>query len=1495
MFGKPQVGTVRREFLVRDFFARSLVRKLALAIVGLTLAITFVQGTLSYLEARRALQAEVVGRLESIRHSKRLQILDYLSMAGIRTSLLARGPEVATALQRLLGPSRVCATGAARTLETSSDAYKAIHGELVPLFKDRLLSQVCDGIVLLCAEHGHVLFSLDDGDALASLGINAVKSGGLARLCKKVVRSAKVAVEDFDCLDKESPRPVMLFGAPVLDERQRVVAVLVEQFTSRGLDQMMHKDMELGAMGEIVLVGEDKLLRARLRLSPGEAILSLRIDTTATREALAGRTGTGVMIDYRGIEVLAAYQLLGLRQAAGVDFDWAIVVKQTTAEAFGPSDLVRQKALGVALGALLLALTVGVTLARSLTGNVLGMVRVADRIAGGDLDSPIPISGCDEIGRLGESLQRMQSSLRQMRERNRQTGEELRKVGDYTRNLIESSIDPLVTIGPDGKITDVNRASEEATGIPRAQLVGTDFADYFTEPEKAQAGYRQVFKDGVVRDYPLELLHRGGRVMPVLYNAAVYKDEAGKVVGVFAAARDVTEARRADWIKTGLARLNDAMRGEDDVARLANTVLTELCTTVGAQVGVLYVTQDEGADAGTLSLLASYAHTQRKGVANRFRTGEGLVGQAALERKQIVISQVPDDYVRVVSGLGETPPRQLCVTPLMFEEQVRGVAELGTLGELDAARLEYLSQAAHGIGVAFETALGRARLSRELERSRAMAEKLQAQQEELKASNEELQQQADALTHSEQKLQTQQEELRVSNEELEEKNELLERQTREVEAARRALGEKAEEVALASKSKSEFLANMSHELRTPLNSLLILAKMLADNVEGNLSGKQVQYARTILDSGSDLLEQINDVLDLSKVESGTMDVNVSEVPFDEVNAFVERTFRQVADSKELEFEFVLEPGLPRAMRTDGRRLQQILRNLLSNAFKFTEEGKVALGIHRGRGGWSRDNASLESAEEVVAFAVSDTGIGIPKEKHALIFGAFQQADGTTSRRFGGTGLGLSISRELGWLLGGEITLQSEPGAGSTFTLFLPMAFPERSAQSPTRPTDASLAGGKRLPRAGQAGSSAGETMPPEVSGDDLQSFPVEWPRLEDDRACLAPGDRVVLIVEDDRAFAEILLELARERGFKGVVATTADQAIALSRNVKPAGITLDLRLPDKSGWSVLDLLKHDPATRHIPVHIISVEEERMRGLRQGALSFLQKPVTRPALAAAFAEIQEFLERPLRRLLVVEDNEVQRKAIVELVGNGDVQTTAVGTAGAALDALRGERFDCMVLDLKLPDMAGAELMARMQREPDLRHVPIVVYTGKELTEKEEVDLRRHASAIVVKGVHSPERLLEETALFLHRVESRLPAPKREMLDRARQLDSTLAGKKVLVVDDDMRNIFALVGVLEAHQLLTAYAENGRVAIELLQKTPDVDAVLMDIMMPIMDGYETIRAIRELAPFRRLPIIALTAKAMKGDREKCIEAGASDYIPKPVEVERLLSLLRVWLYR
>jgi signal transduction histidine kinase/CheY-like chemotaxis protein/HAMP domain-containing protein len=946
--------------------------------------------------------------------------------------------------------------------------------------------------------------------------------------------------------------------------------------------------------------------------------------------------------------------------------------------------------------------------------------------------------------------------------------------------------------------------------------------------------------------------------------------------------KDTTQKNNEqDWLKTNIARFNRLLQGQRDIRHVSNLILSQLVPLVNAHQALFYLTRQQDAQT-TLELVASYAAPSNRRPPLRLQLGEGLIGQCAIEKRSMLLCDAPHDYMRISSGLGEAKPISVIVLPALFEGEVKAVLELGSFERFSTIHTLFLDQLMESIGIVLNTLAANMQTEALLAQSQLLTAELQSQQNELKKTNDRLEQQATTLQRSEDLLRTQQEELRTKNEELVDKanllswqNQQVEAKNQEVERAKELLEEKAEQLALTSKYKSEFLANMSHELRTPLNSLLILSKLLADNADHNLSVKQIEFAQTIHRAGSELLALINDILDLTKIESGTVTLDVSTVHFAEIADNLQRTFEQVASGRRLRFAIELDPALPRAMTTDEKRLHQILRNLLSNAFKFTHEGHVELAIQRAKSGWSGGSETLNAATAVVAFMVTDSGIGIPTDKLKVIFEAFQQADGTTSRKYGGTGLGLSISREICRLLGGEITVRSLPGRGSCFTLYVPLTY-EYTGEAGAHLLEAASA---------QPAALSQETPPLLVA-----------PMLTDDRHLIQPGERVLLIIDDDPEFSQIMLDLAHDSGFKALVSPTGGGAISMVRRFHPSIITLDINLPDMDGWRLLDILKRTTETRHIPVHIISVQDPRERGMQMGAYSVLEKPVDHATLQGTLAASEAYIGRPTKELLLIEDDAVYSSELLRIIGNGNgnVSVTHVRTGQEALALLQQQSFDCTVLDLVLPDMDGVGLLEALRKQTG-RRMPIVIHTAKDLSAGEEAKLRNLVESFIVKSPDSVQQLFDETALFLHRAVAHMPPEQRLIIDRARRREPGLAGRKVLIVDDDIRNIFSLTGVLEQHDIEVLHAENGCHGIELLNRNPDIDMVLMDVMMPDMDGYETMRQIRADERFRKLPMIAITAKAMKGDREKCIEAGASEYISKPVDVDQMVSMMRVWLRR
>lgn len=960
-----------------------------------------------------------------------------------------------------------------------------------------------------------------------------------------------------------------------------------------------------------------------------------------------------------------------------------------------------------------------------------------------------------------------------------------------------------------------------------------------------------------------------------------------------------SETDAKNWLLTGNSKLNEKLIGDQSIAELANNTISFLCTYLKANIGAVYLLDDKD---NTLMLGGKFAFSSSKDTQEKFNLNEGLIGQSAWEQKQIYLTDISEDQIRITSSVLNAKPKNLLITPFLLDGKTLGVIEIGKFSDFNETEKEFINVSMNSIAISINTvqqaeekqkraaelAIANKELAfqnEEKEKRAAelaianeelafqnvekekraselsfankelshQAEELQMQQEELRQLNEELEQQT-------QNLKQQQEELQMTNEELEEQTQSLEEKNKEVEASKNDIEQKTKQLEISSKYKSEFLANMSHELRTPLNSLLILSKDLSENRKKNLDDIQVESAEIIYKSGHDLLVLINEVLDLSKIEAGKMSINVEKIEVKNFTDNLMRDFRHLTQQKGLELICNLGIGLPEFIYTDAQRLNQILKNLLSNAIKFTEKGNVTINVAR-------------NTETTLNISITDTGIGISEDKQAAIFEAFQQAEGGTSRKYGGTGLGLSISRELAKLLEAEIKVSSELNQGSTFSLIIPLEIhPEQEVVSTVKVQPVSYA-----PR------SENDT-----------TF-LNYSTIEDDRKTINSDDKVVLIVEDDKNFAAILLQQANKKGFKCLTAATGEDGILLASKYKPQAIILDMGLPGIKGQQVLHELKANPSVRHIPVHIISANDRSLEPIREGAVEYLMKPISKDGLEQAFNRIENFVNRKIKNLLIIEDNENSRKAMKILIGTGDVQCFEAATGKEALELYEQNNIDCIILDIGLPDISGFDLIQKLEYIKGHNMPPIIVYTGKELTKEENDLLHKYAESIIIKGIKSEERLLDETALFLHRTISNLPASKQMIINNLYDKEAVFHSKKILLVDDDMRNVFALSKILQERGMEVIKSENGKKALEMLDTHDDIDLVLMDIMMPEMDGYEAMKLIRAQVKFRNLPVIALTAKAMKDDKQKCIDAGANDYITKPIDVERLLSLMRVWLSR
>ncbi|WP_254509456.1 response regulator [Anatilimnocola floriformis] len=1022
-----------------------------------------------------------------------------------------------------------------------------------------------------------------------------------------------------------------------------------------------------------------------------------------------------------------------------------------------------------------------------------------------------------------------------------------------------------------------NKLSELAETIDIRQKRGFDEALEVVVTDRGKQSMDAI-RTHVEAMQTTEMVRRADRLreMDQAYLTAVASGVLTGLLGIvlssvvaYLVRRAMLTRARQEWLLNGQSGLSREMVGDPTIDQLSNRVLKFLAEYLNAQAGIFFAR-----DEGQFKLLSTFAVPADSGVLQEFSSGEGLLGKAADDGKPSILNDIPEGYLVFGSGLGRSKPRHLAIAPFSPDSETNAVVELGFLEPPDSKTTEFLQNISESIGVAVKSAHYRAHLHNLLEETQRQAEELQAQSEELRVGNEELEEQSSALKESQTRLEQQQVELEQTNSQLEEHAQTLETQRDDLARTQASLERQARELEQASQYKSDFLANMSHELRTPLNSSLILAKLLGDNPNRNLTPEQVQFARNIESAGNDLLNLINDILDLSKIEAGHMEVRPESVRLSQLIEDVARTFLPVATQKGLEFKTGLAADCPKIFETDGQRLEQILRNLLSNAFKFTERGSVQLKVS-------------QTANQELRFAVSDTGIGIPAHQQQIIFEAFRQADGTTNRKYGGTGLGLSISRELTRLLGGRIELESTPGGGSTFTITLPLSINrevvQRKPNAPPEQTDFNI---------------VSHTPQPVVVGPIGEGRAAVQRLIEDDRERLSAGRRLILLVEDDLSFARILYDLAHELNFDALIATTAEEGLQLATQHLPSAIILDVGLPDQSGLTVLDRLKRDARTRHLPVHVISASDYAQTALSLGAVGYMLKPVKREELVDVLHRIESRLLQKMRRVLVVEDDPRQLDSLQKLLGSHEVSTTGARTAAECLSLLKDATFDCMVLDLTLPDTSGYALLETLSKEQSYSFPPVIVYTGRELSVDEEQRLRRYSKSIIIKGAKSPERLLDEVTLFLHQMVATLPAEQRRMLETARSREADLEGRRILVVEDDVRNVFALTSILEPRGAIVQIARNGREALTALEKAKTdkpIDLVLMDIMMPEMDGITCMREIRKNPAWREMPIIALTAKAMKDDQEQCLSAGANDYIPKPLDVEKLLSLVRVWMPR
>ncbi|MFH1157251.1 MAG: response regulator [Pseudomonadota bacterium] len=1348
--------------------------------------------------AVKALMEKSFAQLITVQSIRKTQLETAFSDKFNALETFTESPQIRDFSLKLLAYYGHGITGYTREYEADALIYGRIIADYKIPVRNFLAGFGGDDFVLVCGDHGNILFSLAQGESLWNVSSrDNLANSTLETAWKRAVQTRKPVVVDFEPYAPLGGVESAFFANPVIDTQDRLLAVAVVRISPAFTNRILESRKGMGETGESYLLNWDGIaerfeLRSSLQtMGNGNYVVGYSLDRKllywedAVKKGLEG--GSGTSVDSSGKSVLTAYNRLDI-----LGLNWFLISKIDTYEVEAPVRDIIKKTMGIALA---LAILIGVGsffFSRGITRPIIDDVQFAQAISQGQLTKTLEYKRKDELGKLAWSLNTMAANLRE-----------------------------------------------------------------------------------------------------------------------------------TDWLKQGKEGLEDALRGEHDMDELARRFIGFMVKHLEGQLGAIYLN-----DNGVLRLQASYAFTDRNGNFNTFSIGQGMVGQAALEQETIVFADTRGDAPMINYGAGETAAANYLVVPLSFEDKLLGVFLIGSVSVFTALQRRFVQQNVANAAILFNTARSRRMIQQLLDRARAQQEELtvknaeleaqtlalkeseaelQSQQEELRVTNEELEEQTRALKASEAELQAQQEELRVTNEDLETRTRNLEEQKAaireknvELVKAQDAIRQKARELEIASRYKSEFLANMSHELRTPLNSILILSQLFSKNRDNNLTPKQVESALAIHSSGEDLLNLINEILDLSKVESGKIELCPEDIRIEDLMSDLRRIFDTISQDKGVPFVTRAEPGLPENIHTDPLRLQQVLRNLLTNAFKFTSQGQVTFTVSRP--GADLPAGAVRNPDRCISFSVRDDGIGIPLDKQTGIFEAFQQADGGTSRKFGGTGLGLSISRELVRLLGGSIVIDSSEGQGSTFTIIIPERYSriepdsDRDLLNPVvfltgssvAVTEAQEASRKKI-------SAPRPSEPLDAPGTKTRDMSAAPELIKDDRKSVAPGDKSLLVIEDDINFARIIRDFSRERGFKCIVAEDGETGLHFADYYKPSAIILDIGLPGIDGWTVMERLKENPELRHIPVHFMSASDSSMDAMRMGALGFLTKPVSLEKIDEAFARIESIITRPVHRLLVVEDDPGQSLSIRELIGNGDVIITTVTSGREAFQELVKAGYDCMILDLGLGDMSGFDLLEQMRQNEACSRTPVIVYTGRELTREEDEKLRVYTESIIIKGVKSPERLLEESALFLHRVESSMQQNRHRAMKRSLGKETVLADKTVLLVDDDMRNVFALTSVLEEKSMRVVVARDGRESIDKLHEMAEVDVVLMDIMMPRMDGYEAMQEIRKNSQFKALPIIALTAKAMKGDRNRCMEAGASDYLAKPVDTDKLLSMLRVWLYK
>ena len=1307
------------------------------------------------------------------------------------------------------------------------------------------------------------LFISLDGDVIFSVKNEKIKGANvftepylmtkLSKTIIKVIENNNTYFSDLEIFEPSLGITSGFFVSPIADENNNTIGLIAIQITETEINNMLQQDAGYGETGQAYIVGKDLYLRSTMKYGDEAEVLTTKVVNSKTKlwkdylihktdpaylieHELKDEGGTNYDTDGKGKFVLGIFRNIEYLEQFGIN--WALIEEIEHGEAFENarelSDIVKISFFIT----MLIVLLISVLVTRWFVNPIKQLSSWGKQVAIGELKTKTIKAPDNEIGDMSHTFNKLVSSLQ--------------SYANVAKSMAKGDFTEKVEI----------RSENDVLGTSMNQMVESFVSVVDQANTIAKGDYSSAIKPRSENDSLGKALFRMTETL----------------------SKNSKEIKRQDWLKTGYNELGNSMTGNIDIESLTDNTLRFFCNYLDAHIGMLFIKDNDKMRVG-----ATYAVSDDdKEIYKPIKEGDGLVGQVFKDKKPIIINSKNGKELPVINyGTGKKLAGSYIIQPILTENEIVGIILLGTSNEPTEVQLEFINESLQDVAISIKTIQSHLRVKELLKRTQDQANELEVQQEELRQSNEELQEQTKALKISEEHLQSQKEELKVTNEELEERSKALEiqrdaikRKNKELEIARQVIENKAKDIALASKYKSEFLSNMSHELRTPLNSIIVLSQLLSENKKIHLDEKELQFAETINSSGNDLLDLINDILDLSKVESGKIELNIEKLYFADLQYYVSASFKALMEEKGLDLKFNMKQGKREFIETDIQRVQQIIKNLFSNAVKFTEKGSISLNVSLPTKNYNFSKPELNSTNSII-ISVTDTGIGIPKDKQDIIFEAFKQADGTTSRKYGGTGLGLSISRNFADLLGGEMRIENNKKEGSTFTLILPISISNKEISettlNPARP---------EIKRHSAVAS------PTKVSVSKPASK--KTPHIKDDRENIEEGDKVILIIEDDYNFASVLLSLAHEHGFKGLIALDGEKGIYYADYYTPKAIILDIGLPGMDGYQVMEKLKINGKTRHIPVHFISAADRNIDALKMGAIGYLTKPAKKEEVDQVFSKIESLISKPVKRLLIVEDEAIMRKSIVELMKGDNISITEIEKGKEAIKLIKKEKFDCMILDLGLEDISGFELLEALNKENLAAELPIVIYTGKELTKAENDQLQKYSHSIILKGVHSFERLLAETTLFLHQVESKLPSEQRKMLEAIHGKENILDGKTILVVDDDMRNVFALSSLLESHNAKVLVGKNGKEGISQLNKHNEIDLVLMDIMMPEMDGYEAMRLIRKEKKWKDLPIIALTAKAMKEDRQKSLDAGANEYLSKPVEKDKLISLLRVWLY-